>query len=470
MPYGPFHRLQGEFSMKSGRCDRHYGSAGIQCIALRRQLDRGGGWGNIVLSRSTVFSVALVIFVIGLGGGASAVSQNGLLTFVEAHFDLSEGGDIDGLSQPQGVVVSPDGRHVYVATENDDSLLAFSRDTETGRVELIEVEFDGTNGVDGLERARQVVISPDGKHLYVAAETDDAVSVFSRDRATGEVAFVEAELDGVGTVPNDALEAALGVAISPDGGHVYVASSQGDSVAVFSRDAGTGELTFVEAEFDGVGNVEGLNAATAVVVSHDGEDVYVGSTTGNSLVQFSRNGATGALTFVERTQMGGPDFDGLGAPNAVAISPDGRTIYTADGGGVDQGVAVFARSLADGSVSFVEGEVDGMAGVDGVGGASHVDVGPAGKVVFVSGRNDDALAVFGRDSSTGGLDLLETEFDGAGGVEGLVGTEWVAHSPDGSSVYVTGDGIDSLAVFDAERLRFFLSDSAPTTSEANAVD
>ena len=49
-----------------------------------------------------------------------------------------------------------------------------------------------------------------------------------------------------------------------------------DSLAVFERDVGTGELTFVEAHFDGIDGVDGLFLAwPSVAVSPDGGNVYV---------------------------------------------------------------------------------------------------------------------------------------------------------------------------------------------------
>jgi len=144
--------------------------------------------GDLILSRVSYRALVVLILSIGLGGGAWAGSSDGLVTFVEAHFDVSQpGGAIDGLEQAQGVVVSPDGRHVYVVTENDDSLLAFSRDRATGEVGFVEAEFDGTGIVDGLDGARGVAISPDGGHVYVVSVVDDALAVFSRDSTTGDI-------------------------------------------------------------------------------------------------------------------------------------------------------------------------------------------------------------------------------------------------------------------------------------------
>ena len=43
----------------------------------------------------------------------------------------------------------------------------------------MEVHKDGVGGVDGLDGANSVTMSPDGKHVYTTAQFDDAVAVFS---------------------------------------------------------------------------------------------------------------------------------------------------------------------------------------------------------------------------------------------------------------------------------------------------
>ena len=70
-------------------------------------------------------------------------------------------------------------------------------------------------------------------------------------------------------------------------------------VAVFARDATTGVLTFVEAEFEGVGGIIGLNAPGSLKVSPDGGQVYVTGNNSQAIAVFARNIATGALTFTE---------------------------------------------------------------------------------------------------------------------------------------------------------------------------
>jgi hypothetical protein len=141
---------------------------------------------------------------------------------------------VDGLDFAQGVAASPDGAHVYVTGQEDDAVAVFSRDPATGALTFVEQDKDGVAGVDGLDGARGVTASPDGAHVYVTSGLDDAVATFARDPATGALTFVEQDKDGVDGV--DGLDGAQGVAPSPEGAHVYVASRLDHAVATFARE------------------------------------------------------------------------------------------------------------------------------------------------------------------------------------------------------------------------------------------
>jgi 6-phosphogluconolactonase (cycloisomerase 2 family) len=324
-----------------------------------------------------------------------------------------------------GAEVSPDGDHVYVPASDgggtpSGSVATFARNATTGELQFVEVHFDDVGGVDGLLGASSTALSPDGAHVYATGSIDDAVTVFSRDLGTGALTFVEAKFDGTGGI--DGLDASASVALSPDGAHVYVTGAEDDAVAVFGRDGGTGALTFVEGEFDGVGGVDGLNGAGAVAVSPDGAHVYVGGSalllTGEDAVAvFSRNAGTGALTFVEALFDGVGGVDGLNGAGTIAISPDGAHVYVA--GEFDNAVAVFSRNAGSGALTF--------GGVAVVQLPIGVRVSPDGAHVYATGLFG-SLAAFSRNALTGALTLVETESVGASAVS-------VSTSADGAHVY-----------------------------------
>lgn len=101
----------------------------------------------------------------------------------------------------RAVEVSPDGRHVYVASfadvirENTNTVAAFSRDPGTGTLRPLpgrsacvsEVMRSDCADGRGLAGVIDVAIAPDGRTVYVASERADAVVILSRDARTGTV-------------------------------------------------------------------------------------------------------------------------------------------------------------------------------------------------------------------------------------------------------------------------------------------
>src|SRR5215210_3992193 len=103
------------------------------------------------------------------------------------------------MTSPEDIVVSPDGRHVYVATYGSHAIAILVRNRRTGvlkqpsgRRGCIRQSRDGGRG-GGCAQARAlggpsvIAISPDGRNVYVAASGSDALSVFARDRRTGRL-------------------------------------------------------------------------------------------------------------------------------------------------------------------------------------------------------------------------------------------------------------------------------------------
>ncbi len=109
---------------------------------------------------------------------------------------------------------------------------------DDGFLTFIEAEslalIEALYGVSGL------AVSPDGAHLYATGQFDDAISVFTRNATTGALTFVEVlrEGDVQGLLTIEGLDGAESVVVSPDGAHVYVAGFNDGAVAVFARNAG----------------------------------------------------------------------------------------------------------------------------------------------------------------------------------------------------------------------------------------
>src|SRR5699024_2709056 len=121
----------------------------------------------------------------------------------------------------RAAVSSADGRHIYLAA-GSGALFVFDRDATPGltfgRIALLETEMQGKNdssdtgrAVSGMTAPIDVLLSPDGHHVYVlsaaAGENPAAIATFQRnnnraDQASfGRLTFVDQVTEGVPSTP-----------------------------------------------------------------------------------------------------------------------------------------------------------------------------------------------------------------------------------------------------------------------------
>jgi len=149
---------------------------------------------------------------------------SGKLTLLEIHED---GVFVD-------LAISPDGRYVYVAVS--DSVRVYSR-VPSGALTLVAAYDDQSTGWGVFFGAAALAISADGSYVYLASNVDNVVAAFTRDAATGALGLLERHYDtgsGVG------FDNPSSVALSPDGGNLYVGSPSDNRLTVFTRAVGTG--------------------------------------------------------------------------------------------------------------------------------------------------------------------------------------------------------------------------------------
>ena len=383
------------------------------------------------------------LYVISFDAGAINVydrSEIGELTYQTSIKTDIDG--VSGMSGAQDILMSPEGNHLYVAGSADNAVAVFRRNVETGELNFVEKQANNLNGVVGLAGANSLSLSPDGNHLYVCGADDNAVVVFRRNVLSGELEFVQILQDENGDVID--LNYPVSVTVSPDGKNVYAASYGDYAMTVFTRDAISGMLTFQEVMRDGVNGVSGLGGAYSVRVSPDGAHVYCAGLDASSIALFSRD-TEGNLTFVEKYEDNVGGVDGLWGVNSLTISPDGNWVFTT--GGNDNALALFGRDPGTGKLAIKEKFENGVNDVTGMNFPLGVEMSPDGNNLYVPGFGDSEFAVFRKDEH-GNYAFTDSESAGNMGVDGLGGASHVALSPDGKHVYVTGDTDQSLAVFD----------------------
>ena len=231
----------------------------------------------------------------------------------------------------------------------------------------------------GLLGTEPVLVSPDGRFAYSYGYSDATIATFTRDPATGALSQADntsgclahtgdGGLCTDSPFPGDDADTAHAIVLSPDGAYLFAA---GRGVSAFRRDATTGALTPIS----GAGGC----------VSFDGKDA---------------DGAATCTTFAN-----------MGDPISLAISPDGRFLYAA-GHYVPVGLAVLAVStsgdlsrLPDPYGCFAATTTAGCTTSRYAGFGYDVAMSPDGRSLYTLDR-DGAVVGYARDASSGTLTPL----------------------------------------------------------------
>ena len=221
------------------------------------------------------------------------------------------------------------------------------------------------NGV-GLDFPTSVAVSPNGKNVYVTSSGSSAVTVFARDVGTGALTQLAGtdgcvSQDGTGgqCAVGKALQGAFAVVVSSNGKNVYVAARDSNAVASFARDARTGALTQLAGTAgcvsdDGSAGLcadgNALVGPVALTISQNGKSLYAVSETSNAVTAFARDTKTGVLTQLAGTNgcvsengTGGTCADGVAItePRGVVLTRNAKSAYVTSN--TSDAVAAFAR-------------------------------------------------------------------------------------------------------------------------------
>ena len=329
-----------------------------------------------------------------------------------------------GLLGAADVAVSPDGKSVYVAA-NGTAIVRFARDTTSGALTFQGCTADVGNNFDGcgattkgLNGARAVAVSADGKSVYVASSHDNALVTFSRNTTTGGltaqgcIAATANNPDGCGATTKG-LGFAYDLTLSSDDKSAYVVSFSDSALVRFTRNTTTGALTpagcigAVGHNPAGCGTTtKGLHGASGLTVSHDGATLYATSLLDSAVVRFTRNTTSGALTAVGcRADSGqnpagcGVTAQGLVEAGTVTVSGDGKNVFV----GTAFDLVTFSRNTTSGALTPT-GCISDTGGnpqacgetTPGLRGAGEIVVSNSGKWVYVTAPADNAIVRFSR--------------------------------------------------------------------------
>ena len=328
-------------------------------------------------------------------------------------------------------------------------------------------------GVNG-----EMVISPNGRQLYVPAESKQAIVVFNRDPATGALSQKSgangcvtssppvAASDACATAASGQLLGVKGLAISPDGKDLYSVNTGGRVLAFDIDDDGNlffrNESNFCNCDL------------RTVAVSPDGFNIYpagpgtsaVGGTNYDGIIGVYRrdqtNGGIGSFHqfFVGNTGVGGVVVPAMTQVASVKVTPDSKQLIAVTGENLtccDWTLLAFDRTTtgaSQGNLAAPSGTTRCISGTTVAGcqtrsGQSYpqgIAFGEDGRTIHVASY--ETLSTVSRDPASGNLSAnpggkcatyttsitgctqITPQFGDLGNMRGI------AVTPDGSDVYV----------------------------------
>lgn len=324
---------------------------------------------------------------------------------------------------------------VFVGTYTDDGskgIYAFRFDPVTGDSNALGVAAETKN-------PSFLAADPTHKYLYAANEINNfnggqagAVSAFAIDRANGQLTLLQ-QISSLGADPAH-------LSLDRTGHYLLVANYSSGNIAVFpvEKDGRLGARSaFVQHAGSSVNKERQAGPhAHEIQTSNDNQFVLTADLGLDELLVYRFDQKNGSLAPDE------PAFakvDPGSGPRHFAIAPSGEFVYLVN----EMSSTVTVFSFATGSGKLTERQTISTlpAGFKGENTTAEIEVDAKGKLLYVSNRGDDSIAVFAIDPHSGKLSFVERVPTG-----GKTPRHFTL-DPTGKWLFAANQGSNSVTVF-----------------------
>ncbi|MGI4865523.1 MAG: lactonase family protein [Janthinobacterium lividum] len=136
---------------------------------------------------------------------------------------------------PRHLTFHPNGRWAYLENELNSTITALIYDAKAGTFDEIHTLSTLPAGFTGENSGADVHISPDGRFVYTSNRGDNSLAVFSIDASSGQLTL-EQHISTQGKTPRN-------FALDPSGQILLVANQNSDNIFTYQVDKRTGRLT-----------------------------------------------------------------------------------------------------------------------------------------------------------------------------------------------------------------------------------
>ncbi|HDR4765641.1 TPA: lactonase family protein [Bacillus thuringiensis] len=143
-------------------------------------------------------------------------------------------------SGPRHIAFHPNGKYAYVMTELSSEVIALTYNSEEGS--FTELQYISTlpEQFDENSQGSAIHISSDGRFVYAGNRGHNSIAVYSVDQNSGQLTFVE-HTSTEGNWPRDFV-------LDPTEKFLVATNEKSHNLVLFSRDESTGKLTLLQSD------------------------------------------------------------------------------------------------------------------------------------------------------------------------------------------------------------------------------
>ncbi|GAA3328231.1 hypothetical protein GCM10020331_071360 [Ectobacillus funiculus] len=143
-------------------------------------------------------------------------------------------------SGPRHLAFHPNGKYAYIMTELSSEVIALAYNAEDGS--FTELQYISTIPADFTEnnQGSAIQLSADGRFVYAANRGHNSIAIFSVNQDSGELTFVE-RTHTEGNWPRD-------FRIDPTGAFLVASNEESGNLVLFARNEQTGTLQLLQSD------------------------------------------------------------------------------------------------------------------------------------------------------------------------------------------------------------------------------
>ncbi|MEL6989497.1 MAG: beta-propeller fold lactonase family protein, partial [Bacteroidota bacterium] len=319
----------------------------------------------------------------------------------------------------------------------DHAINIFRINQFNGDLEFMAYE-KADEAINPLMDLESISHSPDGKYLYVTSNQYGSLFLFERNLTNGLITLVKeysAFDEGF-----ESLHATSDLEISKDGNHIYISSQENNSIAVFNRNIANGQLVFVQEVSNRNLRINSLNHCIDIQLSNDNQFLYALGAEDNALVSFKRNPLSGQLEYLGSIK-GVELQDQMLYPNRLSISEDDQHLFVC--GLRSNSLCVFEIESNSGRPSFAYA----LSSSDDLPYDLYMpytlSYDNANQLLYVGAIENESLNLFKVDD--GNLQWVQTIFNEDASAKGLALISEILINQAGSDIYTLDQKHDAIA-------------------------